>query len=309
MGINQHTGDTAMTRRTADDFRRDMEQRKAADPEIDEPVTRTSPADEDRKAIIDRQAAESLLRLNSDFTLNDWRNVWEKLRLVTEEVMDSQGLVEYDPDSKRLVREITKRMDDWERSKSNRRPMSKSERWAMREYFGNPKYEQWLNEKEMSGARRRRMNSPGSVINAYKRDYPDPNKPKRERKVSEVLSPAFTAKNKLLDEKDERIKELEQELTAARAKGATEKTAAPRNLDAARAAYVRLVVQAFGADKKAIKDESKRLAKASVDLLYEMIKAGSLKPPTLKSKTKTKTKTTKGRVIAHVPGIGNIFEG
>jgi hypothetical protein len=276
------------SRRTADDFRRDMEAK-----------AHTTPGDAERKATIDANAREALKRIKGNATLEDWRSIGEKLQVITEEEMDRLGLDAWDPDNKKLTRGITARMDAWEREVNpNEAPMSKSERWALRTFVTDPKYSNW--HVTLPGPQRRRMNAPGAIINAYNRAFPDPNKPKKERKVADALSPALTAKNKEIEQLKAREAELEEELTAARVQGATGSEAAPRDLDAARTAYVRLVIQTFGGDKKAIKAEGKRLAKASADLLYETIKAGSLASP------KSRKRKTKGRVLGHIPGIGDI---
>jgi hypothetical protein len=198
--------------------------------------------------------------------------------------------------------------------------MSKSERWALRTFVTDPKYSNW--HVTLPGPQRRRLNAPGAIINAHNRAFPDPKKvaereERREKELREKerqgLSPTLTPKE--IEQLQARTAELEEELTAARAKGATEKTTAPRSLDAARAAYVRFVAQACCANQKALKAEQKQLnAELQKHLNAEPISSTRegqqpKRKTGTKTKTKTKTKTTKGRVIARVPGIGDIFEG
>jgi hypothetical protein len=115
-------------------------------------------------------------------------------------------------------------MDAWEREVNpNEAPMSKSERWALRTFVTDPKYSNW--HVILPGPQRRRLNAPGAIINAYNRAFPDLNKPKKERKVSDALSPALTTKNKEIEQLKARTVELEEELAAAREPAAKDEAA------------------------------------------------------------------------------------
>jgi len=274
-------------RRDADDFVRDMKAKQQ----------HSTPGDVERKERIDANAREALRRLESGQTYEDWRAVGQKMMVITEEVMNELALDEWDPDNKQLTREFTRRFEGWEASVSNAKPISKQERWALRELMTNPDYHAFYTT-ELAGPEQRKTNHPNKIIEKYKRKHPDPNKPKKERKPSDLLSPALTERN-------ERIKELEEELASAR-DGAKP---APLTLEQARSAYVRFVAQACCANQKALKAEQKQLnAELQKHLNAELI-SSTREGQQPKRKTKTKTKTKKGRVIANVPGIGDIFEG
>src|SRR6516165_8793246 len=214
-------------RRTADDFVRDMKARHD-----------TTPGDAERKERIDANAREALRRLKSGQTYEDWRAVGQKMMVITEEVMNELALDEWDPDNKQLTREFTRRFEGWEASVSNAKPISKQERWALRELMTNPDYHAFYTT-ELAGPEQRKTNHPNKIIEKYKRKHPDPNKPKKERKVSDALSPALTAKNKEIEqlkardlEWEEECKQLKTELTAVREqRAAAKEEAAPTSLD------------------------------------------------------------------------------
>jgi hypothetical protein len=281
-------------RRTADDFVRDMKVKHD-----------TTPGDAERKERIDANAREALRRLKSGQTYEDWRAVGQKMMVITEEVMNELALNEWDKDNKQLTREFTRRFEGWEASVSNAKPISKQERWALRELMTDPKYHAFYTT-ELVGPEQRKTNHPNKIIEKYNRKYPDPAKVKereerrqkelREKERQGLLAPTLSPKE--IEQLQARTAELEEELAAARKPAAKETV--PRNLEAARAAYLRLVIQVFGADKKAIKAEGKCASAELASLLRETIKAGSLPP------TKTRKRKTKGRVLGHIPGIGNM---
>jgi hypothetical protein len=272
-------------RRDADDFVRDMKAKQQ----------HSTPGDLERKERIDANAREALRRLKSGQTYEDWRAVGQKMMVITEEVMNELALNEWDPDNKQLTREFTRRFEGWEASVSNAKPISKQERWALRELMTDPKYHTFYTT-ELVGPEQRKTNHPNKIIEKYKRKHPDPNKPNRERKKpSDVLSPA-------LAEKKERIKELEEELAAAR-----EGQPPPMSLKQTRSAYSSLIVQFYGADQEALKAEIEQLSTAVSNLLR--FRDTSKVASSIEAPKSRKRKTKTGRVIARVPGIGDIFEG
>jgi hypothetical protein len=136
--------------------------------------------DDDRKRHIDANARDALRRLKTDQTVEDWRAVGEHQNIITEEVMSKLGLTTWDPNNKKLVREVTKRFEDWERSVSNYHPLTKQERWALRELTNNPKYLEW--HATLTKPERRRLNHPNAIINRWKKAHPDSNKLHAPRK-------------------------------------------------------------------------------------------------------------------------------
>ena len=264
------------TRRTSDDFIRDMKARHD-----------TTPGDAERKERIDANAREALRRLKSGQTYEDWRAVGQQMMVITEEVMNELALDEWDKDNKQLTREFTRRFEGWEASVSNAKPISKQERWALRELMTDPKYHAFYTT-ELPGPEQRKTNHPNKIIEKYNRKYPDPNKPKKERKPSDLLSPALTAKNNEIEQLKHRNTELEEDLTAARNGAASAEGAAPTTLEQARTAYIQFVIKVCGMNKKAVKAEGKRASAELAKLLRAGIEAGSVKSPTVKSGKKSK---------------------
>jgi hypothetical protein len=190
-------------RRTADDFRADIKAKQ-----------RTTPGDVERKQKIATAAAQALRELKNDtLTYEKWRQVGEQLLVITEETLADLGLDAWDKDNKKLAREFTQRFEGWERSVSNAKPITRQERWALRELMTEPNYHTWYTT-DLTGPERRRLNHPNKIIESYKRKHPDPNKPKAGRQISNLLSPALTEKNKqiadLVAQRDELRNDYEQ---------------------------------------------------------------------------------------------------
>jgi hypothetical protein len=167
-----------MPRRTEDDFAADMKARRNA-----------TPGDAERKALIAKNAADALRRIKSGQTYEDYRQIGEHLMVITEETLDDLGLTAWDdPDmdeatKKQLHKEFTKRFEGWERSVSNAAPLTKQERWALRELMTNPAIHTWYMSPPpdgLTGPARRRLNHPNAIINRYKAKHPE-QFPKTER--------------------------------------------------------------------------------------------------------------------------------
>jgi hypothetical protein len=166
------------------------------------------------------------------------------------------GLEKWDGNNKKLTREFVGRFEGWEPTTSNEadfKPISKQERWALRELMTDPKYHTWYMGPEMTGPERRKLNHPNKIIETWKRKHPDPSKLKKVRKLSPALSPA-------LQERDERIKELTEELEGALS----------TDLENLRSAYA----FAFADKLKTAKNnaEMKRMAKAETKTLEVTVK-------------------------------------
>jgi hypothetical protein len=117
---------------------------------------------------LDELASEALRRLKDNHTYEDWRAVGRKLVAITEEVMLEFQLTEWDQNNRALTRDAVKRFEEWETSVSNNeKPMSKQERWALRELMTNPKIDAYY--ATLTGSQRRRLNHPNAIINHWKR--------------------------------------------------------------------------------------------------------------------------------------------
>jgi hypothetical protein len=130
-------------------------------------TTRESLGDAERKARRDSIAREAYARLKRGQTYEDWRAVGEKLLDITEDVQIEQGVEKWDPDNKKLVREVTRRFEDWERSVSNEPVMGKDERNKLRVIMTDTRYHTWY--MTLPGPERRRLNHPSGIIAKYKR--------------------------------------------------------------------------------------------------------------------------------------------
>src|SRR6516164_2084821 len=135
---------------------------------------KSTPGDAERKARIEADAREALRR---DQTYEDWRAIGQQLLVITEETLADLKLDHWDPDDRRLARMCTARFENWEREAaagSNARPLTKQERWALRELMTNHGIHGWY--MTLSGFERRRLNHPNAIINKYKRTHPEPKK-------------------------------------------------------------------------------------------------------------------------------------
>jgi hypothetical protein len=133
--------------------------------------------DDDHKRRIEADACNALRRLKTDQTVEDWRAVSAQLNIITEEVMSKLDLTMWDSNNRNLVREVTTRFEDWERSVSNDHLLTKQERWALRELTNDPRYLQW--HATLTKPEQRRLNHPNAIINRWKKTHPDSNKLKR----------------------------------------------------------------------------------------------------------------------------------
>jgi hypothetical protein len=127
----------------------------------------STPGDQERKQRILDNSLESLRRLHGDQTWEDWLIVGEAMMIITEDAAITVGAPKWDPDNKRLVREFNARWDEHERKAgSNHKPISKQERWALREVMTRPEIGAW--RATLPGNIKRRFNHPNAVINKWR---------------------------------------------------------------------------------------------------------------------------------------------
>ena len=136
----------------------------------------STPGDEERKARIKARGLESLRRVKSDSTWEDWRGIGEAMMLITEEAASAIGAEAWDDKNKRLIKEFNRRWEAYEASGSNIKPLTKQERWALRQVMTNlPMIEAWRGE--LKPQRKRRLNYPNQVLTAWKRATPHDSPP------------------------------------------------------------------------------------------------------------------------------------
>jgi hypothetical protein len=257
-----------MKRQSIEDYQR---QRREQAPT---PIHKSTPGDIERKQRILDHGLECLRRLHGDQTWEDWTGTGEALMVITEDACAAVGVSGWDKTNTRLVREFNKQWDAYEiRLGSNYKPLSKQERWALREVMTNPEIGVWRGL--LDGPQKRRLNHPNAVINKWKASTQT--REKKERQPSNLLSPA-------LKEKDKRIGELEahvQELEAAR------ETGSPLTLAACIDRLIELLQdQDASSVKVTLKDITTRLTEA-----WHSRRMQGVKP---KSATRQKVQKKKG---------------
>jgi hypothetical protein len=147
-----------------------------------------TPGDEERKQRILANGLECLRRLHSDQSWEDWIGTGEAMLIVTENTLAALGFAQWDKDNKPLVKEFNRRWDEYERSAGANyqyQPLSKQERWALREVMTNAEISTW--RAALPGPDKRRLNHPNAVINRWKAS-------KRERRPPTPLTPREPAK-------------------------------------------------------------------------------------------------------------------
>ena len=161
---------------TIEDFQRDMQERRTS-----------TPGDEERKQRILDNGLECLRRLHGDQTWEDWMGAGAALMIVTEEASAEVGASRWDKDNKRLVREFNRRWEEYEaRLRSNYKPLTKQERWALREVMTNAEIGIWRGQ--LDGPEKRKLNHPNAVVNRWKASTRT-HEPRQMRQPSPALKP------------------------------------------------------------------------------------------------------------------------
>jgi hypothetical protein len=190
-----------MKRRSIEDYQKERREREA----------HTTPGDEERKERVLARGRECLRRIQGDVTWEDWMGAGAALMVITEEAMAEVGATVWDANNRRLTREFTQRWDEYETSAleagSNQKPLSKQERWALREVMTNPAIGMW--RSGLDGTNRRKLNHPNKVIERWRRATQTSDK--EPRKPSPSLSQALKERDKTIAELQARSQELEEE--------------------------------------------------------------------------------------------------
>lgn len=127
-----------------------------------------TPGDEDRIARIKQNGLGCLSQLHGDVTWEDWMGAGAAMEIITEETLAAVNATEWDPDNKQAVKEFKRRWEDYEAGVGrNHKPITKQERWALREVMSNPEIGAW--RSTLTGPEKRRLNHPNAVINKWRR--------------------------------------------------------------------------------------------------------------------------------------------
>jgi hypothetical protein len=304
-----------MKRRSLEEYQRERREREAQS-------SFTTPGDDERRERIKAQGLESLRRLKSDYTWEDWIVVGEAMMVITEEAMEAVGASVWDPNNRQLTREFMARWDEYEyQAGDNQKPLSKQERWALREVMTHPEIGAW--RATLDGVNRRKLNHPNKVIERWRRATQTSER--EPKKPAPSMSQALKERDKVIEEQEARIKELEEE---AEGRGA-----APQTLEAAREAAPveaepKTLAQALDAAVQKIlaastlanlKDSwpseatSRQVTKAINDIsaAYDALsKARNLATPKAPPKPKRRERLPrKGEVLFNVGGLDVVMGG
>jgi hypothetical protein len=193
-----------MKRRSLEEYQRERREQEARAPHI-------TPGDEERKERVLEHGRDCLRRVKGDTTWEDWLGIGAALMVKTEEALATVGVAVWNPDNKRLVREFNRLWEEYEASAaetgSNQKPLSKQERWALREVMTNPDIGAW--RATLDGVNRRKLNHPNRVIDRWK--SATQTRDREPKKPSPSMSQALKERGKVIAEQEERIKELEEE--------------------------------------------------------------------------------------------------
>jgi hypothetical protein len=207
-----------MKRQSIEDYQREQRERRqrevaAVEPIL--PVAQTSPGDEDRKQRVLARGLECMRRIKGDQTWEDWLGIGEAMMVITEEAMAEVAVAVWDGNNKRLTREFMSRWEEYERRGTNdprQKPLSKQERWALREVMTTPDIGAW--RATLDGVNRRKLNHPNKVIERWRRATQVSDK--EPKKPSPSMSQALKERGKVIEEQEARIKELAEELEGTR---------------------------------------------------------------------------------------------
>jgi hypothetical protein len=136
---------------------------------------------------IEGAAREALRRLKNDKTCEDWIAVGEMMMVITAWVMQQVGCL--DRKDRSMLREASRYFEEWDVSVSNQPPLTKQERWSLREFMTNPEIRAW--HAALPAPQRRRLNHPNAIINAWKNVVRGPPIKVSEETNTEVIVDMF----------------------------------------------------------------------------------------------------------------------
>jgi hypothetical protein len=193
-----------MKRRSLEEYQRERREQEAQ-------ALHTTPGDDERKERVLDHGRECLRRVKGDTTWEDWLGIGAALMVVTEEALAAVGVAVWNPDNKRLVREFNRLWEEYEASAaeegSNQKPLSKQERWAVREVMTNPAIGAW--RSTLDGVNRRKLNHPNRVIDRWKSATQTSNR--EPKKPVPSMSQALKEKDKVIAELEARAQEKQEE--------------------------------------------------------------------------------------------------
>jgi hypothetical protein len=190
---------------------------------------------QEQQIILDLGLA-ALRRINADKTWDDWKQVGEALKVITEGAVAQARSGPWHRDNKAAVRMFNGLWEHYEKSDgSNHKPLSSSERTALRFIVDHPEVEVWRDT--LDGTKRRQLNHPNAIVNAWRKATQTPDK--------ETAGKA-AAKEDVIVALEQKLAEAEKQLRHAKREA---EWAAPENLAKAEEAIVAQLANA-GINKK-----------------------------------------------------------
>jgi hypothetical protein len=167
-------------------------------------VITNNPGDTERVQRIKANGLACLGRLHGDVTWEDWMGAGAALAIITEEALVEVGAFKWDPDNKRAIKGFNARWEEYEAGVgTNHKPLSKQERWALREVMTNPEISAW--RAALTASEKRKLNHPNAVLNRFKAQAKAIAIPAEDRKPS--LQAKLKAANIKLQEELHRLKQ------------------------------------------------------------------------------------------------------
>jgi hypothetical protein len=142
---------------------------------------------EEQQLILD-QGLAALHRINADKSWDDWKQVGAAVKVITEAAVEQAKSGAWHRDNKSAVRNFNGLWDHYEASDGgNHKPLSSTERTMLRFIMDHPEVEQWRNT--LDSTKRRALNHPNAVVNAWKKatQTPDAAKAKAAQAKMDVL--------------------------------------------------------------------------------------------------------------------------
>jgi hypothetical protein len=198
----------------------------------------------------------ALRRINTGKTWDDWMQIGEALKVVTEFAVDRAGSGPWHRDNKSAIRVFNAMWDEYQRSEgNNEKPLSSSERTQLRFIMDHPQIEVWRNT--LDSTKRRSLNHPNAVVSAWRKATQTPDATRARAKK---------AKADMVVELHDTIATLTKELTQAKRNSEWN---APDNLGKAEDAIVSQLSKA-GVGAK-IESAKRMLARLGISDISKML--------------------------------------
>jgi hypothetical protein len=135
----------------------------------------------------------ALRRINTGKTWDDWMQIGEALKVVTEFAVDRAGSGPWHRDNKSAIRVFNAMWDEYQRSEgNNEKPLSSSERTQLRFIMDHPQIEVWRNT--LDSTKRRSLNHPNAVVSAWRKatQTPDATRARAKKAKADMVANCTT---------------------------------------------------------------------------------------------------------------------